>query len=106
MVGLPNLYYKLFIYNIIVEFEEAFRLFDKDGDGKITAKELGIVMRGLEQNPSETELSDMINEVDTDGMYSASERKGGQLILCLAAMLQCQMPNSDPIFFPQISSAL
>jgi len=51
----------------MAEFEEAFRLFDKDGDGKITAKELGIVMRGLDQNPTETELSDMINEVDTDG---------------------------------------
>ena len=57
----------MLIHVVYVEFEEAFRLFDKDGDGKITAKELGIVMRGLDQNPTETELSDMINEVDTDG---------------------------------------
>ena len=61
------LMFTMLIYVVYVEFEEAFRLFDKDGDGKITAKELGIVMRGLDQNPTETELSDMINEVDTDG---------------------------------------
>lgn len=34
--------------------------------GQITTKELGVVMRSLGQNPSESELADMINEVDTD----------------------------------------
>lgn len=42
-------------------------MFDKDGDGCITTKELGTVMRSLGQNPTETELQDMINEVDADG---------------------------------------
>jgi len=51
----------------IAEFKEAFSLFDKDGDGTITTKELGTVMRSLGQNPTETELQDMINEVDADG---------------------------------------
>lgn len=31
----------------IAEFKEAFSLFDKDGDGTITTKELGTVMRSL-----------------------------------------------------------
>ncbi|MBZ3882542.1 Calmodulin [Sciurus carolinensis] len=51
----------------IAEFKEAFSLFDKDGDGTITTKELGTVMRSLGQNPTEAELQDMINEVDADG---------------------------------------
>merc|ERR1712036_16531 len=54
----------------IAEFKEAFSLFDKDGDGTITTKELGTVMRSLGQNPSEGELQDMINEVDNDGSGS------------------------------------
>ena len=51
----------------IAEFKEAFSLFDKDGDGTITTKELGTVMRSLGQKPTEAELQDKINEVDSDG---------------------------------------
>jgi hypothetical protein len=34
-----------------------------DGDGIITSKELGTVMRSLGQNPTEAELQEMVNEV-------------------------------------------
>ena len=51
----------------IMEFKEAFCLFDKDGDGCITADELATVIRSLDQNPTEQELQDMINEIDSDG---------------------------------------
>jgi len=52
---------------LIAEFKDAFSLFDKNGDGSISSKELAIVMRSLGQNPTEIELHDMINEVDVDG---------------------------------------
>jgi len=51
----------------IAEFRAAFEIFDKDRDGKISKKELGTVMRNLGQNPTEVELTEMINEVDIDG---------------------------------------
>ena len=50
----------------IAEFKEAFALFDKDGDGSITTKELGTVMRSLGQTPTEAELQSYIKEVDAN----------------------------------------
>lgn len=32
------------------DFDEAFSLFDKDGDGKINVKEFGAVMKSLGKN--------------------------------------------------------
>lgn len=51
----------------ISEFKDAFSLFDKEGDGTITTRDLGIVMRSLGETPSEAEIQDMLNEIDPDG---------------------------------------
>ncbi|XP_034551810.1 myosin light polypeptide 6 isoform X3 [Notolabrus celidotus] len=40
----------------IAEFKEAFQLFDKTGDGKITYSQCGDVMRALGQNPVNAEV--------------------------------------------------
>uniref|UniRef100_A0A3Q0SK64 Troponin C, skeletal muscle n=1 Tax=Amphilophus citrinellus TaxID=61819 RepID=A0A3Q0SK64_AMPCI len=52
---------------MIAEFKAAFDMFDTDGGGDISTKELGTVMRMLGQNPSREELDAIIEEVDEDG---------------------------------------
>lgn len=51
------------------EFRDAFRLFDKDGDGSITKEELGSVMRSLGQFARVNEIQEMLTEIDVDGIY-------------------------------------
>merc|ERR1712233_5008 len=52
----------------IKEYKEAFSLFDRDGDGKIAAKEIGIVMRSLGQMPTEEELQTIVDGVGSDSI--------------------------------------
>ena len=64
------------------EFQAAFDMFDTDGGGDISTKELGQVMRMLGQNPSREELDAIILEVDEDGETAGScDRKW--MIVCL-----------------------
>ena len=48
------------------ELRATFALFDDNGDGEITAAELGSVMRSLGLKPSDIELQDLMNEIDVD----------------------------------------
>ena len=50
------------------EFREAFRLFDKDGKGFISAAELRHVLRTNlgEKPPTDEEVDEMIREADVD----------------------------------------
>ncbi|KAM6437412.1 uncharacterized protein PHA67_024167 [Liasis olivaceus] len=50
----------------VAEVKDAFTLFDEDGDGLITTRELGTVMRSLGKNPTESELQSMINQLDAN----------------------------------------
>jgi hypothetical protein len=56
-------------YYFGAEVTEAFSLFDKNGDGVISLKELGEAMRTLGENPTEHELLQIMNEVDIDGEW-------------------------------------
>lgn len=49
------------------DYREAFRIFDKDGDGSITTQELDNVMRSLGQHAMADELIQMLAEIDSDG---------------------------------------
>ncbi|MFH4973333.1 hypothetical protein AB6A40_000042 [Gnathostoma spinigerum] len=51
----------------LVEYKQAFHLFDKGSTNTINAKDLGNAMRALGQNPTEQELLDMVNSIDIDG---------------------------------------
>ena len=51
---------------LITQYKKAFSVYEKEDEGTISKKDLGIVMRSLGQNPTEAELQDMINEVDAD----------------------------------------
>jgi len=52
--------------DFILEMKEAFLLFDKNGDGFISARELGVLMRTLGRNPTEEEIMNIMNEIDVD----------------------------------------
>ena len=49
------------------EIREAFRVFDKDGNGFISAAELRHVMTNLGEKLTDEEVDEMIKEADLDG---------------------------------------
>ena len=51
----------------IAEIREIFTLFDKNSDGYVITAELGTIVRGLNLNPSDSEINEMIKEVDPNG---------------------------------------
>ncbi|CAM9597415.1 myosin light chain 3, skeletal muscle isoform-like [Lampetra fluviatilis] len=52
----------------IEEFKEAFALFDRTGDVKITYSQCGDVMRALGQNPTNAEVLKVLNKPKPDEM--------------------------------------
>lgn len=49
------------------ELREAFRLYDKEGNGYIKTSDLREILRALDDKLTEDELDEMITEIDTDG---------------------------------------
>lgn len=50
----------------ISSIKESFSLFDKDGDGIIDINLLGVLVRSLNQYPTELEIEEMKREVDPE----------------------------------------
>lgn len=71
--------------------EEAFRLFDKDGDGNITSSELQSVMNSLGQSVNIQQASDMIMSVDKDGIrphFTTNKHCFGDLNLLMQGVFE------------------
>lgn len=57
-----------FIYSLAKIYPHlSIQMFDKDSNGWMNIKELGVAMRTLGMNPTEEELLNMVNEYDIDG---------------------------------------
>jgi Ca2+-binding EF-hand superfamily protein len=52
------------------DLRDAFKVFDIDGDGIITARELKLIMNTLGQSVSEDDIDEMIKEADTDCKFN------------------------------------
>lgn len=75
----------------VKELSDAFEFFDLNGDGKLSLKELGTVVRSLGEEVEEEDLQKLIKRVDSDG--------DGQLDLCefidLNTQASCSSADSD-----------
>jgi calmodulin len=76
----------------ILEFKEAFKLFDKDGGGSIDVEELGDAMRALGSDPDPEELQQMVDEVDEDG---SGEIEFDEFLLLMSKQMVATDPNID-----------
>ena len=61
--------------NLKEEIRQAFKVFDKDGNGFISQDELRQVMASLGQKLTDEEINEMINAADTDsdGLVNCDE---------------------------------
>lgn len=50
----------------LYEWKDVFSLFDNEGDGSINAKDLGLLMRALGANPSQSKLNEIIEEFERE----------------------------------------
>lgn len=72
------------------EIREAFRVFDKDGNGFISAAELRHVMTNLGEKLTDEEVDEMIREADIDGDGQVNYE--GKSVCCIITfnVLRCE----------------
>eukprot|EP00794_Sanderia_malayensis_P015262 gene15262-16837_t len=70
----------IFTEQDVREFKEVYKLFDKDGDGVINEKELGVIMSGHGYDIKDEDLTAMIKKGDYSGDGTVSFNEFIQLI--------------------------
>lgn len=65
IIRIPTLIHHVSVYP--AEFKEAFLLFDRTGDGKISFSQCGDVMRALGQNPVNAEVLKVLGNPKAEG---------------------------------------
>ena len=64
------------------ELYEAFKTFDKDGNGKISHSELKLVMKNMGNNMDDSEIDQMILAADMDGDHEISFEEFKKMMTC------------------------
>ncbi|CAH3161278.1 unnamed protein product, partial [Porites lobata] len=67
---------------LILEIAEAFKLFDKNGDGQISVEELGEAMKQAGQEVCEEDLQEMIKAVDRNGNGKVEYSEFEEMMAC------------------------
>lgn len=71
-----------FILYLHSDCQETFSLFDSKGDGKISGRQLGDVLRAMGQNPTEAEVKKCGLHNDP-GMVIPDGNENGKMISCV-----------------------
>ena len=86
----------------IAELKQAFNEFDVDGGGTINTTELGYAMRAMGMNPTEQELLDLINQVNTSSLLIHLFIKFDKKFL----LIQYDTDGSGMIEFPEFCNMM
>merc|ERR1719387_2707367 len=78
----------------VEQLREAFSVFDKSGDGKVTADELGKVMEECGEAVTEAEINEMLKDVSVDGTIDFDQFKA---IMTRLAAEEAGLPLSKRI---------
>jgi Ca2+-binding EF-hand superfamily protein len=90
-----SLQHKLNTLLSLIDLRQAFGLFDKEGNGVVTTKEIGNVLRNLGQYPSEKELNDMLDSIDIDGDGTFSFEEFVQLMYNMGNLSEISEEEED-----------
>merc|ERR1712020_362217 len=79
------------------ELKEAFRIYDKEGNGYITTDVLKEILREIDPELTEDDLDNIIEEVDEDGSGTLDFDEFQEMMMQRAAMMQTKVMTVSDI---------